>query len=86
MVKRFRSYTQLRVKQVAKDRSNLPVIHDASKLNEVARILAQVDNTVHVLTRSPKGYVEEGTGKLYTADSLQSNKTANKDHIFWIIK
>jgi hypothetical protein len=78
MVKLFRSYAQQRVKQVAKDRSNVP--------NEVARILAQVDNKVHVLTRSPKGYVEEGTGKLYTAESLQSDKTANKDQIFWIIK
>jgi hypothetical protein len=83
MVKLFRSYAQQRVKQVAKDRSNVP---DESKLNEVARILAQVDNKVHVLTRSPKGYVEEGTGKLYTAESLQSDKTANKDQIFWIIK
>jgi hypothetical protein len=83
MVKRFRSYTQQRVKQVAKDRPKLP---DGSKLNEVARILAQVDNKVHVLSRSSKGYVEEGTGKLYTVDSLQSDKFANKDHIFWIIK
>ena len=83
MVKRFRSYAQQRVKQVAKDRSKVP---DGSQLNEVARILAKVDNTVHVLTRSPKGYVEEVTGKLYTADSLQSDKLANKDHIFWIIK
>ena len=85
MVKRFRSYTQLRVKQVAKDRSKLPAVQDISKLNEVARILAQVDNKVHVLAKTEGGYKDEATGKGYTVESLAQIREMNRDHIYWII-
>ena len=85
MTKRFKSYTQQKVKHVVQDRSKLPAVKDISKLNEVARILAQVDNKVHVLAKTEGGYKDEATGKGYTVESLAQIREMNRDRIYWII-